>query len=355
MAESEDADAGRSSAGEAEASAFFPVVEDIVQHPLPGYAAPTSISFRPDDGAISYLYSPDNTLSRQLYVFDPDTWQQRLLVAPPRGGVEEDSLSTAEKLRRERVRERGLGVTRYEWSKNAAAPLLMVPLPDGVRQPAHAGSASYSAPGLLFQEWPLFLMPSLCTFLILGCPPPSAARQHSRNSLARSPRPQASSQHCCGAVSCGLLMPRCLQVYVQDSSSPELRLCVPASTSNPILDPQLSPDGASLAFVSDNELFVASTAVTHRAVCSAVSSASNGAEATDPGASHDPDGRASASAVDDMVPHGNGALDEGSAMDWKQHPQPLQLTFGARESGTVSNRQGTLGEERESASKDQQG
>lgn len=108
-------------------------VEDIVKHPLPGYAVPGSIAFRPDDSIISYLYSPDLTLTRQLYGFHPDTQQQRLLASPPRGGVDEDNLSTAEKLRRERARERGLGVTRYEWSKSSSNPVLMVPLPDGVR------------------------------------------------------------------------------------------------------------------------------------------------------------------------------------------------------------------------------
>lgn len=132
---------------------------------------------------------------------------------------------------------------------------------------------------------------------------------------------------------------------MQDSSSAELRLCVPASTSNPILDPQLSPDGASLAFVSDNELFVASTAVTHRAVSSAVSStSSSAAEATDSGGAHDAAGgappSATATAPDEMGASGaNGIMQEDRghrAMDWKQHPQPMQLTFGAKESGTVS-------------------
>jgi dipeptidyl-peptidase-4 len=109
----------------------FPV-EDIVQHPLPGYVAPVSVSFSPDDKLISYLYSPTGTLSRQLFAFDPQTRQQKLLVSPPGSGVDEGNISTEEKLRRERLRERGLGITRYEWVKSGSVPRILVPLPGGV-------------------------------------------------------------------------------------------------------------------------------------------------------------------------------------------------------------------------------
>lgn len=109
---------------------LFPV-EDIVQYPLPGYVAPASVQFSPDDKLITYLYSPDSTLSRKIYAFDVAARQQRLLVSPPGGGVDEGNLSTVEKLRRERLRERGLGVTRYEWAKGVPSRL-MVPLPSGV-------------------------------------------------------------------------------------------------------------------------------------------------------------------------------------------------------------------------------
>ncbi|KAL4204805.1 hypothetical protein AMTRI_Chr01g133950 [Amborella trichopoda] len=110
---------------------LFPV-EEIVQYPLPGYEAPTSISFSPDDRFISYLFSPDNTLNRKVFAFDPSTCQDNLIFNPPGGGLGESNLSSDEKLRRERLRERGLGVTRYEWTKSCSKPAIMVPLPDGV-------------------------------------------------------------------------------------------------------------------------------------------------------------------------------------------------------------------------------
>ncbi|KAG0593108.1 hypothetical protein KC19_1G305300 [Ceratodon purpureus] len=153
---------------------LFPV-EDIVQYPLPGYVAPASVQFSPDDKLITYLYSPDSTLSRKIYAFDVAARQQRLLVSPPGGGVDEGNLSTVEKLRRERLRERGLGVTRYEWAKSVPSRL-MVPLPSGI--------------------------------------------------------------------------------YVQDGLVAELRRRVASTSWSPILDPQLSPDACSIAYVRDDELFV---------------------------------------------------------------------------------------------------
>lgn len=110
----------------------FPI-EAIVHYPLPGYGGPTSVAFSPDDRLITYLYSSNNTLIRNLFSFDPTTGKQELLFNPPDGGLDEDNLSAEEKLRRERLRERGLGVTRYEWVKTGFHEnAVMVPLPAGV-------------------------------------------------------------------------------------------------------------------------------------------------------------------------------------------------------------------------------
>lgn len=108
-------------------------LEEIVQSPLPGYVAPTSIGFSPDDNLITYLLSPDHSLSRKVFSFDPKTCKQQLVFSPPDGGLDENNISPEEKLRRERLRERGLGVTRYEWVKTSSKKkIIMVPLPDGV-------------------------------------------------------------------------------------------------------------------------------------------------------------------------------------------------------------------------------
>lgn len=121
--------------------AAAPSVEllDIVQHPLLGYGAPVALSFSPDDRRVAFLYSPDGTLHRNVYAFDPAQRRQELLFGPPDGGgLEEGNLSAEERLRRERARERGLGVTRYEWRARlpgtpASRAGIVVPLPSGVR------------------------------------------------------------------------------------------------------------------------------------------------------------------------------------------------------------------------------
>jgi dipeptidyl-peptidase-4 len=69
-------------------------------------------------------------LDRRLYALDLADGSTRLLLEPGGEGVTEDALSPEEKLRRERQREMGLGVTRYAWAKEA--PVLLVPLPDGL-------------------------------------------------------------------------------------------------------------------------------------------------------------------------------------------------------------------------------
>ncbi|KQJ94456.1 uncharacterized protein LOC100822560 [Brachypodium distachyon] len=131
-------------------------VEDIVQHPLPGYGAPVALSFSPDDRRVAFLYSPDGTLHRKVFTLDPGQRRQELLFAPPDGGgLEEGNLSAEERLRRERSRERGLGVTRYEWrARRSGAPSsragIVVPLPSGV----YFQDLSGSEPVLKLQSTP---------------------------------------------------------------------------------------------------------------------------------------------------------------------------------------------------------
>src|SRR5210317_1477822 len=102
-------------------------LEDVATYPLPGTAVPGSFTFH--DGKIAYLFSKDGSLTRQLYVHDPQTRERRLLVMPPDEGVTEENVSLEEALRRERQRQRELGITRYFWHKNGR---ILVPLNSGV-------------------------------------------------------------------------------------------------------------------------------------------------------------------------------------------------------------------------------
>jgi len=89
-------------------------------------AIPGELAFSPDDRLITYLFSPEASLTRQLYAFDPQTGEQSLLVAPPGGGTTEENVSLEEALRRERQRQLELGVTQYAWAKHANR--LLIPL-----------------------------------------------------------------------------------------------------------------------------------------------------------------------------------------------------------------------------------
>lgn len=104
----------------------FPI-EEVARYPLPGMARlPSAVRPDPTSKMLTYLWSEDGTLSRQLYAHDPSSGERRLMFAPEGGGATEENLSAEEKLRRERTRERGLGVTSYAWAKEANRVLVPV-------------------------------------------------------------------------------------------------------------------------------------------------------------------------------------------------------------------------------------
>ncbi len=125
---------------------------EVATYPLPGTIMPTALRFSPDDSSLTYLRSPDRSLSRQLYALDPATGEESLLVQPPGGGVTEENLSLEEKLRRERQRVRGLGVTHYAWAKQANRVLVplagSVYVQDGAGEPLRLVVEGSDAPPL---------------------------------------------------------------------------------------------------------------------------------------------------------------------------------------------------------------
>ncbi|HVI01048.1 MAG TPA: DPP IV N-terminal domain-containing protein [Enhygromyxa sp.] len=105
-------------------------LEDIATYPQPGTAVPGSIGFSPDGKWLTWLDSPDDSLSRELFAAAIDDAGQlgavRRVVEPPGGGVSEDKLSPEEKLARERQRMLALGVTSYAWAR--AHDRMLIPL-----------------------------------------------------------------------------------------------------------------------------------------------------------------------------------------------------------------------------------
>lgn len=117
-------------------------LEDIATYPLPGTATPGALKFSPDGRWLTWLDSPHDSLSRELFALElasAETAQLRRVVEPPGGGVSEDNLSPEEKLARERLRMRDLGITSYAWARYADRMLIPLTgeiwLQDGVDAP----------------------------------------------------------------------------------------------------------------------------------------------------------------------------------------------------------------------------
>jgi dipeptidyl-peptidase-4 len=101
---------------------------DVARYPLPGANVPTGIGCSPDGRWLSFLWSPEHSLRRDLFVVDLTTGERRALLGAG-GGVTEESLTLEERLRRERARDLGQGVTSATWAEVGAR--LLVPRRDG--------------------------------------------------------------------------------------------------------------------------------------------------------------------------------------------------------------------------------
>jgi dipeptidyl-peptidase-4 len=102
-------------------------IEEVARYPLPGMAfVPSAIRPDPPGRMLTFLWSEQGDLTRQLYAYDPTTGERKLMFSPPGGGATEENLSPEEKLRRERARERGLGLTSYAWARDANRVLVPV-------------------------------------------------------------------------------------------------------------------------------------------------------------------------------------------------------------------------------------
>ncbi len=101
-------------------------LEDIATYPLPGMSFPQRIKFTRDGKAITFLDSKDGSLRRELFSLNLESGSRALVLNAGDAGITEENISLEEKLRRERARERGLGITTYQWSRENDT--LLVPL-----------------------------------------------------------------------------------------------------------------------------------------------------------------------------------------------------------------------------------
>lgn len=76
--------------------------KDVASLPQPGFNLADSIKFSPDDTLLTYLRSPNQTLSRQLYAYNIKSEKEYVYAEPNTDNEKsEENLSIEEKLRRE--------------------------------------------------------------------------------------------------------------------------------------------------------------------------------------------------------------------------------------------------------------
>lgn len=99
----------------------------VARMPRPGMTVPGGLGFTPDGAAVTYLFSETGSLVRSLWRYDIATAERRIIVGPSASSSDEAALSREEELRRERLRLRELGVTSYQFARDADPPVLVVP------------------------------------------------------------------------------------------------------------------------------------------------------------------------------------------------------------------------------------
>ncbi len=104
-------------------------VEQIARFPRPGMSAPVAYAYAKDGETLAFLASPDGDLAQVLHGHDVASGETQVLARAPTAAGEAD-LSLEEKLRRERLRQRAIGVTSYAFSKDGSRILL--PIAGGV-------------------------------------------------------------------------------------------------------------------------------------------------------------------------------------------------------------------------------
>ncbi len=104
---------------------------DVARIPRPGAAVPVALRFSPDDRYVTYLASTDSSLTQVLHALDTTTGARTVLFDAADGGVRDDTASIEEALRRERLRERGFGVTSYAWAETGKR--ILIPLAGTLR------------------------------------------------------------------------------------------------------------------------------------------------------------------------------------------------------------------------------
>jgi dipeptidyl-peptidase-4 len=109
-------------------------LEDVARYPRPGMGYPNQVKFTPDSQKVAYLIGTAGSLTQELWIYDVGSGEQRQLTAMARSAESlTDQFSLDEELRRERSRQRGLGVTSYQFVQPLEGGPLTLLVPFGGR------------------------------------------------------------------------------------------------------------------------------------------------------------------------------------------------------------------------------
>ena len=102
-------------------------LDDLARLPAPGMDAPAKLSFAPDGRSVLFLAPADQSNRLSLWRWEPNSGRRTELLAPI-AAADEASLRAEDVLRRERTRERALGVTDYHVAERADRLAVLAPL-----------------------------------------------------------------------------------------------------------------------------------------------------------------------------------------------------------------------------------
>lgn len=122
---------------------------DVAHYPRPGMDTPGRVEFTPDGRKVAYLLGEKDSLAQELWTYDLDSGTRRQLTELAGGAANPGrSFSLDEELRRERSRQRGSGVTSYQFAQapNGGPLLLLIPF-DGQLYLARGEESLIPLPG----------------------------------------------------------------------------------------------------------------------------------------------------------------------------------------------------------------
>ncbi|GER86098.1 peptidase S9 [Dictyobacter vulcani] len=103
-------------------------LKDVARYPRPGMDVPIGIKFTPDSQKVTYRMGAEGSRAQELWTYDLNSRERRQLTKLTSGTVKSNGqLSLDEELRRERSRQRELGVTSYQFTQATEdTPLILV-------------------------------------------------------------------------------------------------------------------------------------------------------------------------------------------------------------------------------------